>query len=100
MSTDVRPPQGGASQKYGAGAACELPSPPLLERGPGGESSGSDPDIQRAVRRTVGIAALHRIQRIVDADNALEASKQLWARRLSICLIILALLALAWIAIR
>jgi hypothetical protein len=52
------------------------------------------------VRRTVGIAALHRIQRIVDADNALEASKQLWARRLSICLIILALLALAWIAIR
>ena len=32
-----------------------------------------DPEIQRAVRRTVGIAALHRIRRIVDADNALEA---------------------------
>ncbi len=59
-----------------------------------------DPEIQRAVRRTVGIAALHRIRRIVDADNALEASKQKWARRLTILLILAAVLALAWIAIR
>ena len=59
-----------------------------------------DPEIQRAVRRTVGIAALRRIRRIVDADNALEASKQRWARWLSIFLILAAVLALAWIAIR
>jgi hypothetical protein len=42
-----------------------------------------DPEIRRAVRRTVGIAALKRIRRIVDADNALEADKRRWARRLS-----------------
>lgn len=59
-----------------------------------------DPEIQRAVRRTVGIAALRRIRRIVDADNALEESKRRWARRLSIFLILAAVLALAWIAIR
>ena len=59
-----------------------------------------DDKLQRAVRRTVGIAALHRIRRIVDADNELEAGKQRWARRLSIFLIIAAVLALAWIVIR
>jgi hypothetical protein len=59
-----------------------------------------DPEIQRTVRRTVGIAALRRIRRIVDADNELEAGKQRWARRLSILLILAAVLALAWIAIR
>ena len=59
-----------------------------------------DPEIRRAVRRTVGIAALHRIRRIVDADNALEASKQKWARRLTIFLILATVLALAWIVIR
>jgi hypothetical protein len=59
-----------------------------------------DPEIQRAVRRVVGIAALRRIRRIVDADNELEAGKQRWARRLSILLIIAAVLALAWIVIR
>ena len=59
-----------------------------------------DPEIERAVRRTVGIAALRRIRRIVDADNALEAGKQRWARRLSVMLIIATFLALAWIVIR
>ncbi|MCX7157231.1 MAG: hypothetical protein NTW45_12410 [Rhodocyclales bacterium] len=59
-----------------------------------------DPEIQRAVRRTVGIAALRRIRRIVDVDNELEAGKQRWARRLSILLILAAALALAWIVIR
>lgn len=58
-----------------------------------------DPEIKRAVRRTVGIAALRRIRRIVDADNALESSKQRWARRLSIFLVLAAALVLAWIAI-
>ncbi|MDP1734956.1 MAG: hypothetical protein Q8L44_11415 [Sulfuritalea sp.] len=59
-----------------------------------------DEKLQRAVRRTVGLAALRRIRRIVDADNALEADKQRWARRLSIFLILAAALVLAWIAIR
>lgn len=59
-----------------------------------------DEKLQRAVRRTVGIAALRRIRRIVDADNELEAGKQRWARRLSIFLLLAAVLALAWIAIR
>jgi hypothetical protein len=59
-----------------------------------------DPEIQRAVRRTVGLAALRRIRRIVDADNQLEADKARWAHRLSIFLLLAALLALAWIVIR
>jgi len=100
VSADAGPPQGSASQKYGAGAAGESPSPPLAERGPGREHTLDNPEIRRAVRRTVGIAALRRIRRIVDADNALESSKQRWARRLSILLILAAVLALAWIVIR
>ena len=60
----------------------------------------ADPEIQRAVRRTVGIAALRRIRRIVDADNELETSKQRWARWLSISFILAAVLVLAWIVIR
>lgn len=59
-----------------------------------------DEKIQRAVRRTVGIAALKRIRRIVDAENALETEKSRWALRLSIFFMLAAVLALAWIAIR
>lgn len=59
-----------------------------------------DREIQRAVRHTVGIAALRRLRRIVDADNALEAQKALWARRLSIVFLLAAVLVLAWIVIR
>ena len=59
-----------------------------------------DPEIQRAVRRTVGIAALRRLRRMVDADNALEAEKALWGRRLTIFFLLAAVLALAWILIR
>ena len=59
-----------------------------------------DPEIQRAVRRTVGIAALKRIRRIVDADNELEAAKQRWARRLGGAFALAAVLVLAWMLIR
>ena len=59
-----------------------------------------DPEIRRAVRRTVGIAALKRIRRIVDADNALEAAKQRWARRLAMLFVLAVLLVLAWMLIR
>ena len=59
-----------------------------------------DPEIRRAVRRTVGISALRRIRRIVDADNALEADKQRWARRLTIGFALAAVLVLGWMLIR
>jgi len=52
------------------------------------------------VRRTAGIAALRRLRRIVDADNALEADKIRWARRLSIFFALVAVVVLAWIVIR
>ena len=99
MSAAAGPPQGGASQT-GGGTAGEPPSPSLVERGPGGEYSGDDPEIQRAVRRTVGIAALKRIRRIVDADNEVEAGKQRWARRLTIAFLLAAVLVMAWMLIR
>ena len=99
MSAAAGPSRGGASQP-GDGVAGEPPSPPLPERGPGGEYSGDDPEIQRAVRRTVGIAALKRIRRIVDADNELEAGKQRWARRLTIVFLLAAVLVMAWMLIR
>lgn len=98
MSDAAGPPRDGASQKYAAG---EPPSPPLAERGPGGECPmGDDPKIQRAVRRTVGIAALRRIRRVVDAEQAREAASARWARRLSIGFILAAVLVLAWMVSR
>jgi len=59
-----------------------------------------DPEIQHAVRRTVGIAALRRLRRMVDADNALEAKKARWARRLSLLFILAAAMVVTWIVIR
>ena len=58
------------------------------------------PDIERNVRRTVGIAALKRIRRIVDADDTLEADKARWARRFGIAFALAAVLVLAWMLIR
>lgn len=66
-----------------------------------GESPISDdPEIRRAVRRTVGIAALRRLRRIVDAEQERDAVSARWARRLSILLILAAVLVLAWMVIR
>lgn len=59
-----------------------------------------DEKIQRAVRRTVGIAALRRIRRLVDADNALEAAKQRRARRLALLFVAAAAMVVAWMLIR
>ena len=60
-----------------------------------------DPDIRRAVRRTVGIAALRRLRRLVDAENAREAAKARWGRRMSVFFFVLAaVLALAWMVFR
>lgn len=59
-----------------------------------------DPAIRRAVRRAVGIAALRRLRRIVDDEQALERSNAHWVRRLSIFFAVAAALVLAWMAIR
>lgn len=59
-----------------------------------------DPEIRRAVRRTVGIAALRRLRRLVDAENAREAAKARWGRRLSVFFVLAAVLALAWMVFR
>lgn len=64
------------------------------------QTISEDPEIRRAVRRTVGIAALRRLRRLVDADNALEADKVRWSRRLSILFVVATALALAWMLIR
>ncbi|MDK9724200.1 MAG: hypothetical protein OEL88_04870 [Sterolibacteriaceae bacterium MAG5] len=60
----------------------------------------SDPRIDEAVRRTVGIAALRRLRRMVDAEAAADAASARWARRLSWILAVAAVLAVAWIGFR
>jgi hypothetical protein len=60
----------------------------------------SDPEIERGVRRVVGIAALRRLRRMVDADAAAETKKSALATRLAWAFALAALLAVAWIAFR
>ena len=65
----------------------------------GGGPSADDPRIRSAVRRVVGIAALRRIRRLVDADAAHEAAKRVWARRIGVGLGLAVLLAVAWLVV-
>ena len=60
----------------------------------------TDPDIERAVRRAVGIATLRRLRKLVDAEAAQEASAARWARRLARGFVLAALLAVVWLAFR
>jgi hypothetical protein len=60
----------------------------------------SDQEIQRGVRRVVGIAVLRRLRRMVDGDAAAEAEKSALATRLAWAFALAALLAVAWIAFR
>lgn len=60
----------------------------------------SDPRIEEAVRRTVGIAALRRLRRMVDAEAAADAASARWARRLGWAFALAAVLAVAWIGFR
>ncbi|MCF8150372.1 MAG: cytochrome d ubiquinol oxidase subunit II [Burkholderiaceae bacterium] len=55
-----------------------------------------DPELRRSVRRTVGIAALRKIRRIVDAEQAREEGSRRWARRLSLVFVVAAALVLVW----
>ncbi|MDT3737390.1 MAG: hypothetical protein ROZ00_14270 [Denitratisoma sp.] len=50
----------------------------------------SDEQVDRMVRRRVGLEALRRLRRLVDAERALEADKARLARRLTIALAVLA----------
>lgn len=54
------------------------------------KDSPSDPEVDAAVRRVVGRAALQRLRGLVDADAAQEAANARWARRLSYGLLALA----------
>lgn len=60
----------------------------------------TDPEIDNAVRRTVGIMALHRLRGLVDAENAQDATQARWAVRLSWAFALVAALTLAWLAFR
>lgn len=58
----------------------------------------SDPELERAVRRTVGLAALRRIRQIVDAEIAREQAATRLARWLAPLLAVAAVAVVAWIA--
>jgi hypothetical protein len=60
----------------------------------------SDPEIERNVRRSVGIAALRRLRRMVDAETEQEAEKSALATRLAWAFALAAVAAVAWIAFR
>jgi hypothetical protein len=52
------------------------------------------------VRRRVGIEALRRLRRLVDAERALEADKARLARRLTVALAVLAGLTFLFFVLR
>lgn len=60
----------------------------------------SNPDIDSAVRRTVGIAALRRLRAMVDADRAQQETDARWAARVAWVLVLAAALGAAWLAFR
>jgi len=60
----------------------------------------SDPEIERNVRRSVGIAVLRRLRRMVDAETGWEAKKSVLATRLAWAFALAAAAAVAWIAFR
>lgn len=60
----------------------------------------TDPEVERGVRRIVGLAALRRLRRMVDAENAGEAERAILATRLAWTFALAALLAVLWIAFR
>lgn len=57
--------------------------------------SGGDPEVDRQVRRRVGIAALRRLHRLVDEERAQERTNALWASRLALAFALAAVVAWA-----
>lgn len=62
--------------------------------------SKPDADIERAVRRTVGIAALRKIRKLVDADAEQQSREAALGRVLTWVFGVLFLLAVLWLALR
>lgn len=60
----------------------------------------NDADLERNVRRSVGIAALRRLRRMVDAEAEGEAKKSALALRLAWAFALAAVAAVAWLAFR
>lgn len=60
----------------------------------------TEPDISHAVRRTVGIATLRRLHRMIDAEKTAEERDGRVARWLLIGCAFAALLVVAWMAFR
>lgn len=56
--------------------------------------------IDEAVRRSAGIAALRRLRRLVDAEDAQHHVNARWARRLGIVFALAALLLACWLGWR
>lgn len=63
-------------------------------------SPNPDPDIERTVRRTVGIAALRKIRKLVDADAEQQAQEAALGRVLAWVFGVMFLLVLLWLAMR
>jgi hypothetical protein len=59
-----------------------------------------DPDVQRAVRRTVGIAALKQMHRLIAAEKLQEASNHRFALWFGGLCAVAAIAVVAWMAFR
>ncbi len=59
-----------------------------------------DPTVTDGVRRTVGQAALHRLRRIVDEENAQADANARWALRFGVFFALAAGLLVLWLAAR
>ncbi len=60
----------------------------------------SDDHVERMVRRRVGVEALRRLRRLVDAERQLEADKARLARHLALALAVLAGLTFLYFILR
>lgn len=60
----------------------------------------SDDFVERMTRRRVGLEALRRLRRLVDAERALEADKARLAQRLTMALAVLAGLTFLYFVLR
>lgn len=59
-----------------------------------------DDNVQQAVRRQTGIAALRRLRQLVDQEAAQDRLHARWARRLSMVFVAAAIAAIVWLAQR
>ncbi len=64
------------------------------------QNPDDDPVVAHGVRRTVGIATLRRLHRMIDDEKHTEATDARFARRLGIACGVAALLTVAWMAFR